>query len=171
MYLRGDKNMSTTINNAIEELQNILEQKNQEVLELKKTINMLCRQSGQSVIYENLDMENTARSGIKPDEFAGLNISEAIEKFLQIKGTSATPEDIYESLKKGGFGFSANSDETIQSRNVSISLANPKFHKLPNGTYGLKEKYGMAVEKRKKGGKKAVSDNAKNSGSVSQEEK
>lgn len=147
--------MSATIKNAIEELQNVLQQKNQEVLELKKTINMLCRQSGEPILYESLEADEVARVGIKPDEFAGLNTAEAIEKFLQIKGTSATADDIYENLKKGGFEFSSN-DESIQRRNISISLANPKFHSLQNGTYGLKEKYGMTVQKRAKKGSKKI---------------
>ena len=50
----------------------------------------------------------------------------------------ATVREIYETLTQGGYQFDAK-DETNAMRGLRISLGKntQKFHKLPNGVFGL----------------------------------
>ncbi len=130
--------MSDKLSAAIEELQGQLQQQLEEVAETKKMINALRKRMGEAPLYEDVAVEQSG--SIRPDLFYGKPFAAAAQEYLERRKQATPADEIMVGLDKGGFDFDAVGwKEKDRLRNVAISLAKntQKFHKLPNGTFGL----------------------------------
>lgn len=81
-------------------------------------------------------------SEIRPDTFYGKKMQTAVREYLEMRRAKdmgpATPREIYDTLKEGGYQFGASSDETAMiGLRAMLRKRTQFFHKLPNGNYGL----------------------------------
>lgn len=77
---------------------------------------------------------------IRKDLFFGMQLSSAVQKYLQMRGEATDPDEILRVLREGGFTtHSLGSSEDEQLENLTSTLwKNAKtFHRLPNGAFGL----------------------------------
>lgn len=83
---------------------------------------------------------------IQPDTFYGKKMQTAVREYLEMRKVAnqgpATPREIYDALKSGGFQSDAKSDDVaLVSLRAMMRKRTHYFHKLPNGTYGLTKWY------------------------------
>jgi len=83
---------------------------------------------------------------IQPDTFYGKKMQTAVREYLEMRKAAnqgpATPREIYDALKSGGFQSDAKSDDVaLVSLRAMMRKRTAYFHKLPNGTYGLTKWY------------------------------
>jgi hypothetical protein len=112
---------------------------------IKTAINCLCDVLGQPPRYEEVIEKSPKTNGIRSDAYYGRPlatvVTEVLEKRKALQLGAATIDDIYDELASGGYKFKGK-NEGIKKRGLSISMSkNPKFHKLPNDTWGLTEWY------------------------------
>src|ERR1043166_814004 len=139
--------MAEHLKESITELQEQLRSQEQEVADTKRLINMLAKRAGMPQIYSDTDAESIQSLGaITPDRFYGRPLATVIREYLMMRKAgglgSASVNEIYDALVRGGYKFEAKDDENAK-RGLRISLMKHKtmFHKLPNGTFGLLEWY------------------------------
>ncbi|MCI0637722.1 MAG: hypothetical protein L0Y72_08870 [Gemmataceae bacterium] len=118
--------------------------------EHKKTVNGLCQLLSRPPMFP--DVDPSSRAPLRDDQFYGKPLATAVQEVLERRNLSgqgaATVAEIYEVLVRGGFHFATKNAENAK-RNLYAKLAkNPKFHKLPNGSYGLTEWYPHARKSR-----------------------
>lgn len=155
----------------LEELQLQLEQ----VADTKKTINSLLRRIGKEPQFPDVEAEQAGfGSGrIRTDQFYGRALATSVEEFLENRkkatGEQAcTSNEILVGLEAGGFDFKAQGwKDKDRLRSLSVTLGkNPKFHRLPNGTYGLSSWYpGVAARKERPGKAETTETEEKEDGS------
>ncbi len=117
--------------------------------EIRRAINILYEEGGQKPKYPDVDTPaGTQDSGgvltqIKRDSFYGKKQMTAAREYLEMRRTQgdgpATPQEILEALKAGGYKFEAKSDDiALVGLRALLRKATNVFHKLP-GTraYGL----------------------------------
>lgn len=139
--------MAHELSPAVEHLEKELEKQLQEASATKKLINSLLARMGQEPRYADADPERRG-GAMRRDEYYGKPLASAVQMALARIGQAATSEEILEGLKQGGFDFKALKwTDNLLLRNLAISLAkNTKaFHKLPNGTFGLREWYDAEI--------------------------
>ncbi len=150
-------------------LEVLLEQLNsqiREVSETKRTINGLLRRMGEAPRFP--EENDAADNGILPlrsDQFYGKPLATAVQMYLERRKQACGVDEILKALEQGGFDFRSLSwGENERLRILAISLAknNAVFHKLPNGTIGLRSWYDETILKRSE---KSVSATAKRKGS------
>jgi hypothetical protein len=136
--------MSDELGPAVTALQQKLDEQLQAVSDTKRTINMLLKMSGQTPMYA----EETERSGsVRNDQFYGKGLATSAAEYLAIRKQAVQPEDILRGLEAGGFDFDVLGwGKEHRLRNLAISLAKNtgavgKFHKLKNGSFGLRSWY------------------------------
>jgi hypothetical protein len=126
---------------AIAALQRRLEQQLKDVAETKKAINMILKIIGEPAQYE----EESGVSGIiRPDQFYGKQFATAASEYLEMRKQACQPSEILNGLREGGFDFEVMGwKEKDFLRMLAISLAKNtvRFHKLKNGSFGLKSWY------------------------------
>jgi hypothetical protein len=139
----------------------LLKLKSQEeaVILSKKFINQLCEFAQIPEKFPNIsNPENYESTGIKRNAYYGLPLATCVGQFLEMKAANgtvkeATLDEIMAALKDGGFDLSAISkDPDGQRRGVAITLAknSAKFHRLPNGDFGLTSWYPNIKAKKEK---------------------
>ncbi|GMO87153.1 hypothetical protein [Bradyrhizobium ottawaense] len=145
--------MSNPFQPAIEELEKELNEIERQRTALISTINLLRGKAGMPPRQEASENGGQTASGgggqhaavaIRHDTFFGKRMATAARTYLEMRraaegGTSpATPRDIFDALKKGGFVFETKDDGVaiISLRNM-LRKNTVVFQKLPNGTYGL----------------------------------
>jgi hypothetical protein len=147
---------------AIEALLEELQTQMNKVAETKKTINTLLRLLGKEPQFpdEAAEQASSASLRVRPDQFYGRALATSVEEFLEnrkkLTGEQAClPSEILVALEQGGFDFKAQGwKDDDRLRSLSITLAkNQKFHRLPNGTYGLLSWYPNVAAKRERSGK------------------
>jgi hypothetical protein len=141
--------MSERLLAAIAELEEHLSSQLAEVADTKKMINSLRKRMGQEPLYNDVTVEMTG--SIRPDQFYGKPLAAAVAEYLERRKRACDGKEILDGLNDGGFDFEANDwKEKDRLRLLSSSLAKntAKFHRLPNGTFGLLEWYDQAVIKR-----------------------
>jgi hypothetical protein len=147
----------------LEELQNQLDQ----VADTKRTINTLCRRIGKEPQFPEVATESVGSASIRirPDQFYGRPLATSVEEFLENRkratgDQACTPNDILAGLEAGGFHFKAQGwKDNDRLRAMSITLGkNPKFHRLPNGTYGLISWYPGVAAKKERPGKNGATE-------------
>ena len=118
------------------------------VSETKKLINMLHKSMGQAEPFA----DPSESSGIiRPDQFYGKQFATAASEYLEMRKQACQPDEILKGLAEGGFDFDVMGwRETDRLRSLSISLAknNVKFHRLKNGSFGLRSWYDEDFLKR-----------------------
>jgi hypothetical protein len=136
--------MSETIKATIKELQGQLRALDEEAIQIKTTINLLCKRGGMDPIYAEPDGSSFAAGAgdIKGDTFYGQPLNSCIRDYLERRKTAglgpATAREIFQALSQGGFQFNAKSEENaMRSLRITLSKATHTFHKLPNGSFGL----------------------------------
>jgi len=143
--------MSERLTAAIEELEEHLATQLSDVADTKKMINQLRRRMGLDPMYSDTTVETSG--SVRPDQFYGKGVATAAAEYLERRrGRGAcTADEILSGLIEGGFDFDAlDWKEKDRLRLLASSLAKntAKFHRLPNGTFGLLEWYDQAVIKR-----------------------
>lgn len=142
--------MSEHIQKAIEELAAQLLAQERKVTETKVAINTLCKVLGQPIRYASVEAEKTEPlSSLKPDQFFGKSLSGAVKAYLSIRGSSATVDEIYDALSRGGYDFSGKD----QKKNLRISMTKNSAmfaYVKKSDTFGLWEWYGGKPSKAKK---------------------
>jgi hypothetical protein len=134
------------IDQTIEELKAKVIEKEQELNETKKMANNLCQMFGRPPLYVITDQPTIVLTGqLKGDEYYGRPLATVITTVLEARKAQgigpATVREIYDQMMAGGYQFEAK-DADNSMRGMRISMAkNPKFHKLPNGKWGLTEWY------------------------------
>jgi hypothetical protein len=141
---KGDITM-THIEKTIEELKRKVIEREQGVIEAKKAVNSLCKLVGKEPEYSIAEPSEMPIGKLQGDEYYGKPLATVITKILESrKKQGAGPakvKDIYDQMTVGSYKFDAKSDANAM-RGIRISMSkNPKFHKLPNGKWGLTEWY------------------------------
>jgi len=143
---------------TIADLEKRLKELEVEEQRLKTAINCLCEVMDKPHRYEETSQKAKKSTRTRPDEYYGRPqatvITEVLEK-RKAAGFGATNlDELYDELTAGGCKFTGK-NEGIKKRGLAISMSkNPKFHKLPNNTWGLKSWYPGA-----KAGKEARDNN------------
>jgi hypothetical protein len=156
--------MDTSMRTAIDALVGRIEAKTKELAELKRTVNVLSRESGEGPVFPEEDLSAVGGSGIagiRLDQFYGKSPTVAAREFLEIRNRAVSAEDILAALERGGFDFEGQGwkkPDRLRSLSISLSKNSLIFHRLPNGTYGLVKFYPEI--KGEKSRKKAGPDEA-----------
>jgi hypothetical protein len=134
--------------------------KEAELIQLKKAVNVFCRDAGMDPLYV---LDDAAEPGMtlrmRPDEYYGKPFATAARDYLKRRGQAVSAEDILSGLTQGSFDFDGigwNEENRLRTLAASLAKNTAIFHKLPSGLIGLKEWYPEAVD-RKKATKKATS--------------
>jgi hypothetical protein len=131
---------------AIEALQKDLGDLERKANEIKATINRLCESGGDPPLYADIGGSSSASTitSIKGDTFYGKVLTTAAREYLEMRKVQglgpATPRDVYEALKKGGFAFETkNENNAITGVRATLRKNSGIFHRLPGdgGEYGL----------------------------------
>lgn len=154
MAAEQEPNVSEHVLRTVGDLEKTLKSKVDEVRQIKRMINDLCRMASLPLRYAvEEESDGMGQLGsIKPDSFYGRPLATVIREYLQMRRGSgqsaATVNEIHEALKLGGYEFETK-DEDNAKRGLRASLSkNPIFHQLPNGQYGLSEWYPKAKKKQ-----------------------
>ncbi|MGB8986305.1 MAG: hypothetical protein WCC37_06855 [Candidatus Sulfotelmatobacter sp.] len=134
--------MSDELAPAVAALQKKLEEQQKTVAETKKTINMLLKMMGQGPAYR--DDEDESSGIIRADQYYGKGLATAAQEYLTMRKQACQPEEILRGMIAGGFDFDVIGwKEADRARSLSMSLAKnvAKFHRLKNGSFGLKSWY------------------------------
>jgi hypothetical protein len=113
------------------------------VAECERTINTLCKEAGYPARYSEKATANSARvTQISDDTFYGQKQTPAMRMYLEMRKAQglgpATPREIYEAIKSGGYVFEAKDSETALVGMRALLRTQPQiFHRLPQGTWGL----------------------------------
>jgi len=146
--------MSTELQGAINVLAARVEQRAQELAEMKRMVNSLCREAGQEPLYSDADMAVKGFSGLvslRSDQFYGKSPTVAAREYLDLRGTAVSLEEILEALQRGGFSFESQGwTDAARLRNLGISIGKNTaiFHRLPNDNWGLAKWYPDIKQKK-----------------------
>lgn len=135
---------------AIDALQKELAEQEKKVADMKMMINKLYEHAGAPAPYQDIEPASQAAiSSIQGDTFYGKSINTAAREYLEMRKVAnmgpASPREVYEALKKGGFVFnSKNENNSITVVRAAMSKQSAIFHRLPTGEYGLLKWYPKA---------------------------
>src|SRR4030042_6028152 len=137
--------MANNIEQAVKPLEDKLQAALAEVKKLKTAINTYYEAMGEPLKYPDIGQESVQGAAPRPDEYYGRPlatvITEVLQKRKQANLGSAPLDTIFNELVAGACKLQGK-DAGIQKRNLAISLSkNPKFHRLDNNTWGLREWY------------------------------
>jgi hypothetical protein len=137
--------MANELGPAVTALQRKLDEQLQAVADTKRTINMLLKMSGQDPMFP--DSDNEYSGSVRADQFYGKGVATSAAEYLAMRKQACQPDDILRALHAGGFDFDMLGwKEDDRLRSLAISLAKNtgvggKFHRLKNGTFGLRSWY------------------------------
>lgn len=134
--------MADELGPAVTALQRKLDEQLKAVTETKKTINMLLKMMGREPQYQ--DSEDDTSGVIRADQYYGKPLATAAQEYLTMRKQACQPEDILRGMMAGGFDFDVIGwKEADRVRSLSMSLAKnvAKFHRLKNGSFGVKSWY------------------------------
>jgi hypothetical protein len=140
------------LSTAISALERRLAEHERKGNELKGVINVLLEEAGLPAKFPELGASGTTPNGgtltqIKRDSFYGKKQMTAIREYLEMRRAQgngpATPREIVDALKAGGYQFEAKSVEiALVGLRAVLRKATTVFHKLPGtGMYGLTSWY------------------------------
>jgi hypothetical protein len=145
--------MSKDADTMIARLQKKLNALEQEVNEVKKGINLLCKLDNKPIMYpDSEELSQTVNLQLRGDEYHNMPQATAITEILEKRRAAdlapVTVDEIYDDLIAGGFEFTKGKNEAIQKRGIAIAMSkNRKFYKLPNEKWGIKSWYGIQETK------------------------
>ena len=137
--------MADELGPAVIALQQKLDELLRQVADTKRTINMLLKMSGQQPLYTETDNESSG--AVRADQFYGKGLATSAAEYLAQRKQACQPEEILKALETGGFDFDVMGWQPgDRLRSLAISLAkntgtSGKFHRLKNGTFGLRSWY------------------------------
>ncbi len=137
--------MQDELSPAIARLENQLSEQNRAAFETKRSINLLLKMAGQPPRYT--EDEELSGGAVRPDQFYGKGIVTSAAEYLSMRKQACQPEEILRALESGGFDFDILPwGKSDRLRSFAISLAKNtgaggKFHKLKNGSFGLRSWY------------------------------
>ncbi|MCA9094420.1 MAG: hypothetical protein KDA68_13105 [Planctomycetaceae bacterium] len=143
----GGFSMAQNVDQTIADLQQHLLELEDQVADVKKTINSLCRFAGQSPLYAEADMRSAASlTNLNGDEYYGKLLGTVLRLILESRKATgkgpATVAEIYDQMIAGGYQFDTkNSENAKKTVRVALSKASHTFHRLPSGKFGLLEWY------------------------------
>ena len=125
-----------------------VESAEEDLLSLKRAANAFAKRAGAEPPYPNVDSASSPRSSvqsIRPDQFVGFNAPAAAARaFLELRGAqrgAASLEDIFDSLRRGGYSFEQKADVDAKAA-LKVALAKDfNVHRIDNGAYGVS--YGL----------------------------
>jgi hypothetical protein len=137
--------MPNDLGTAIAALERSLADTERKANALRSAINTLCEEAGLPPKYPNVGRsaeQAAVNTQIQPDTFYGKKQSTSIRMYLEIRKAQglgpATPREIFEALKTGGYQFETrNETNALVGMRALLRKNNVTFHRLPNGTYGL----------------------------------
>ena len=145
--------MATESNPAIELLLSQIDDLERRVNAFKASVNALCVHDGRPPIFppgggggirDNVTSAQVGGDGpqagtpIKADSFYGKRQQTAARMFLEMRGSAASPREILEGLRAGGYQVEAKTDEVaLVGLRAMLRKRTSVFHKLPNQSYGL----------------------------------
>jgi hypothetical protein len=137
--------MSSDLNAAIAALERSLSETERKANALRSAINTLCEEAGKPPKYPDIGETGehlSVSTQIQSDTFYGKKQSTAIRMYLEIRKSQgvgpATPREVFEALRTGGYQFETKNEITALIGLRALLRKNTvTFHKLPNGTYGL----------------------------------
>lgn len=149
--------MSDHVQRTIGDLEAKLRRQEEDVLQTKRFINILCNEAGIDRMYDASDATSASLFSIRSDQFFGRPLATVIKEYFTMRRAggkgAATVNEIYETLCLGGYGFQAKNDDNAK-RGVQISLSkNRDFMRIPNGAWGLSEWYPNARGVKEANGK------------------
>jgi hypothetical protein len=181
--------MNVQLAPAISALEEKLVEQQRVVLDTKRSINILLKMAGENPRYAEDDVSSSG--WVRPDQFYGKPLTTAAAEYLAMRKQACQPAEIVRALEDGGFDFDVlpwQKDDRV--RPFAISLAKNtgsetgKFHKLKNGSFGLKAWYeeeflkkaganaeAKAKSKKKRKAAKKAAKNTKSNGSGEQPKK
>jgi hypothetical protein len=148
---------------VIEELKAKVIEKEKELNEAKKMANTFCQMFDKPLLYVIEEQPTTVLTGqLRGDEYYGRPLATVITIILEARKMQsigpATVREIYDQMLAGSYQFEAK-DADNAMRGIRISMAkNPKFHKLPNGKWGLTEWYPNIKEEKSEKSKESAVD-------------
>ena len=147
--------MSESLQKAVEEMQAQLQDKLDEVANLKTAINTLCGVMGTEPLYADVMPEKatSTKGPTRPDIYYGKPVATAVQDYLQFVAQAAQPDDILRALEAGNFDFAAldwSAQNRLRNLSISLSKNTAKFRRLPNGMFGLNEWYEVIAPRRKR---------------------
>ena len=133
---------------SIDSLEDKLAGLEQQARGLKTAINALLELSGAPKRYSKAEISPESAPSLgtmRADLFYGRPLATVVTEYLEMRRAAAqgpaTVVDIYDTLKEGGYRFEAKNNDYAKRGLRSSLTKNPKFHKLPNGEYGLTDWY------------------------------
>jgi len=160
--------MSDHIQKTLDEALLKLKEQEDAVVLSKKFINQLCEFGKLPAMFPDVtENQSSARGGIRRNEFYGQPLATCVGQYLEWRNNTgqvkeASLDDIMAALKEGNFDLTTISkDADGQKRGVAITLGKntAKFHRLPNGDFGLTAWYPNVKSKKEK----AAASNSTNS--------
>lgn len=146
--------MPDELDPAVAVLRRKLDEQLQGVADTKRTINMLMKMSGREPLYPEGESENSG--AVRPDQFYGKGLATSAAEYLALRHQACQPEEIFRALREGGFDFDLQGwqgEDGVKVRSLAMSLAKNtgsvgKFHRLKNGSFGLRAWYDESFLKR-----------------------
>jgi hypothetical protein len=148
--------MSNELDPAIAAFERRREEALAHVAECERTINTLCKEAGYPPRYSETSITNSAKvTQISDDTFYGQKQTPAMRAYLEMRKAQglgpATPREIYEAIKSGGYVFEAKDAEVALVGMRALLRTQPNiFHRLPQGTWGLTAWYPDAKKPKEK---------------------
>jgi hypothetical protein len=137
--------MSDEFGPAIAALERKLSEQQRTVLETKRSINLLLKMAGGNPQYA--EEEEASTSVLRQDQYYGKSVTGAAAEYLAMRKQACQPEEILRGLETGGFDFDMLTwEKNDRLRSFAIALSRntgtgAKFHRLKNGSFGLRGWY------------------------------
>jgi hypothetical protein len=159
--------MPDELDPAVAVLRRKLDEQLQGVADTKRTINMLMKMSGREPLYPEGESEHSGV--VRADQFYGKGLATSAAEYLAMRHQACQPEEIFRALREGGFDFDLQGwqgDDAVKIRSLAMSLAKNtgsagKFHRLKNGSFGLRVWYDATFLKRAAAGAAGTNKRAK----------
>jgi hypothetical protein len=134
---------------AIAKLERSIDDYEQKIRALRTAINTMCENVGLQPRYADAMLTGSGSvklAQIQDDTFYGKKQTTAMREYLEMRKTQgigpASPREIFEALKQGGYQFEHKDDVVALVGLRALLRTQPNvFHKLPQGTYGLTSWY------------------------------
>lgn len=139
--------MSDAFMPAIEALRQQLAKEEKAVSDTKKLINKLSEVAGLPTPFADTEETSGLSVGsIRADTFYGKKLFTAAREYLEMRKVAnlgpAETRDIYENISRGGFHFeAADANNAMTGLRAMMNKNTAMFHRLPNGTWGLRSWY------------------------------
>lgn len=144
--------MSEHLLKTIEDLKKDVQEQEAELNATKMLVNRLAKKAGQPPVYARIEREETGTFEIRSDQFHMRPLATVVEEYLRMRRAAgmdpASVSEIFDALIQGGYVFNTASDQNSKISLTTSLGKNPKFYKLPNKRWGLREWYPKAAKQR-----------------------